>query len=195
MWPETIAKTRFLSRFLSTSRRKCDLRPGIELLDARWVPAVVNPAMVNLPIPSTLTPHAWTPDASGLYHTTTNLAAEWQGYYQQMLAGNASSLSPVQRLEGNAEAVFENTGLKNLTAGQQAADREDAQREFDAIAAAMTRNQTNLGIAASQPLNDTTYLALETTLQNSPVLQELAVEGHGLNSPPSSRYNGYTNDF
>jgi len=156
---------------------------------------VVNPATVNLPIPATLTPHAWTPDSTGLYHTTTNLAAEWQGYYQQMLSGQVAKLTPVQRLAGNAEAVFENTGLENLNPAQQAVDRQDAQREFDAIAAAMRINQQTLGIDPTKPFTETTYLDLEKTLQNNPVLLELAVQGHGLNDPPSSRYYGYTNDF
>ena len=61
---------------------------------------------------SALTPmaHNWSADSSGLYQTSTNLALEWQGYYQQMLAGQGASLTDIQRLEGNAEAVFENTG-------------------------------------------------------------------------------------
>ena len=106
-----------------------------------------------------------------------------------MLAGNASSLSPVQRLEGNAEAVFENTGLKNLTAGQQAADREDAQREFDAIAAAM------IELKLTGPLSTQDYLNIEKAIQNDPTLEELAIQGHGLNNPSAARYWGYTNDF
>jgi len=152
---------------------------------------VVNLATVNLPIPATLTPHAWTPDkTTGLYHTT-DLAAEWQRYYKQMQMPSykLGSLTPLQQMEGNAEAVFENTGLKNLSAYQQQVDREDAQREFDAIAAALKEANIN------GPLTETTYLELENTLQNNPVLLELAVQGHGLNSPPSSRYYGYTNDF
>ncbi len=192
---ETYAMRRLCRSVFGRQRRRLGLRPTLETLDARWVPAVVNPATVNLPIPATLTPHAWTPDSTGLYHTTTNLAAEWQGYYQQMLSGQVNQLTPVQRLEGNAQAVFVNTGLNNLSAAQQAVDRQDAQREFDAIAAAMQINQQTLGIDPTKPFTETTYLDLEKTLQNNPVLLELAVQGHGLNNSPSTRYNGYTNDF
>lgn len=62
-------------------------------------------------ISSTLsnTPHTWTAGAGGLFQTATGLKAEWQGFYDQMLAGHASTLSFAQRPEGNAEAVFENT--------------------------------------------------------------------------------------
>ena len=171
------------------------MRPNLEGLEVKQVPAIVNPLAVNLPIAIGLTPHAWTPDSAGLYHTSTNLATEWQGNYQTMLNGQGASLSPVQRLEGNAEAVFENTGLNNLTTAQQAIDREDLQREFDAIAAAQSLAQQQLGIDPTKPFTQSTYLAVEQILQNNPVLLELAVQGHGLNTPPSARYNGYTNDL
>jgi hypothetical protein len=39
------------------------------------------------------------------------------------------------------------------------------------------------------------YLALERTLQSHAALEELAMQGHGLSSPPSIRYRGYLNDF
>ncbi len=73
---ETNAMRRLCRSVFGHQRRRLGLRPTLETLDARWVPAVVNPATVNLPIPATLTPHAWTPDSTGLYHTTTNLAAD-----------------------------------------------------------------------------------------------------------------------
>jgi len=176
-------------------RRATAVTPRLETLEDRTVPAVVNPAAPVPPTISGLTPHTWTADANGLYHTATDLAVEWQGYYQTMLNPQAAPLTPIQHLEGNAEAVFENTGLSKLSAAQQEVDREDAQREFDAMAAAMQSNQLNLQIAPTAPLTEQTYLALEKTLQNNPVLLELAVQGHGLNDPPASRYAGYTNDF
>jgi hypothetical protein len=142
-----------------------------------------------------ITPHTWVADANGLFHTTTDLAAEWQGDYAMMLDGQGGQLTAIQRLEGNAEAVFENTGLSKLSASVQEADREDAQREFDAMAAAMQIDATTLGISATAPFTAASYIALEHTMQASPVLEELAIQGHGLNKPPSARYNGFTNDF
>ena len=178
-----------------TRGRKRLLRPTIETLEIKVVPAIVNPAAMNLPIVAGLTPHAWTPDAAGLYHTSTDLSTEWQANYQAMLAGKGSSLTAVQRLEGNAEAVFENTGLRTLTVSQLTTAREDVQRELDALAAAQTLAQQKLGIDPSKPFTQATYLAVENVLQNNPQLLELAVQGHGLTSPPAARYNGYTNDF
>ena len=81
----------------------------------------------------TTTTHQWTADANGLFHTATDIQAEWRSYYSTMLAGDAATLTFIQRLEGNAEAVFENTGLNALDAATQARDREDAQREFVAL--------------------------------------------------------------
>jgi hypothetical protein len=143
---------------------------------------------------SGLTPHAWTDDATGLFHTATDLHAEWTGYYQQMIAGHAKSLSPIQRLEGNAEAVFEHTGLGKLPAAQQAQIREDVQREIDAIGAAMKIDQQTLGIDPNAPFTVDTYVALSHTIQNNAQLEELAVQGHGLNTAPLGRYGGYTQD-
>ena len=147
-------------------------------------------------IPDTITVdgHTWVADSNGLYQTATDLAAEWQGYYQTMLAGNGASLTGTQFLEGNAEAVFENTGLEALgqiDAVQLNLDREDAQREIDAIAAA----EAAAGINTAAPLTLAGYLALEHALQDNPALEELAVQGHGLNNPPDEKYDGYTNDF
>ncbi len=136
-----------------------------------------------------VSPHDWWADTSGLFHTDTDLTAEWKGLYQQLLAGTA--LTAVQHLEANAEAVFENTKLATLSVSDQARDREDAQREFDAIAAAMTR----LGMDGTHPLTVQDYLSIGRTVQSDTTLQELSIQGHGLNSPPSARYNGYTNDF
>jgi Ca2+-binding RTX toxin-like protein len=73
--------------------------------------------------------------------------------------------------------------------------RLDAQREFDAIDAAMTIDQTTYGIDPNARFTATTYLRLEETLQSNESLQELAVQGHGLNTPPSGIYDGYTDDF
>ena len=142
-----------------------------------------------------LTLHAWTADSSGLFFTTTDLAAEWQGYYQQVLNGQGGSLTPIERLEANAEAVFENTSLSQFSPAYLAQYRQDAQREFDAIDAAMQINQANYGTDPNAPLTEQTYLQLETTIQSNPMLWELAAQGHGLNNPPAPRYRGYTNDF
>ena len=160
-------------------------------------PPVAPPGMITtlwgatISATITLNGHTWTADANGTFQTATNLATEWQGYYQTMLAGNGASLNAIQHLEGNAEAVFENTGLSKLSAAQQQTDRSDAQREFDAIYGALQAS----GIGLKTQLTTQSYLLLEKTLQNTPTLDELAVQGHGLNTPPSVRYRGYTNDF
>jgi len=139
--------------------------------------------------------HAWVADSNGLFHPVDNhgnpinLSVEWKANYQVMLSGNFGSLSPLQRWEGNAEAVFENTGLSKLSAAQQEIDREDAQREFDAVWAAMQIN------SATGPFTDQIYLRMEATVQSNASLEELSVQGHGLNNPPAPRYAGYTNDF
>ena len=142
-----------------------------------------------------LTEHNWTADASGLFHTGTNLAAEWADNYTKMLTGHATELTPLQRMEGNVEAVFENTGLSHQTATKQVAYREDAQREFDAIGATMKLNQSQFGTSVNAQFSLHTYLQLEETLQGNETLQELATQGHGLNNPPAAKYKGYTNDF
>lgn len=143
----------------------------------------------------TNTPHTWTADTNGLFHTTTDLAAEWKQYYQMMQAGQGGQLTAIQRLEGNAEAVFENTALANLSPAKLARDREDAQRQFDAMGAAMAINQKLYGIDPKAALTEHSYLLLQRTLHSNAALEELAIQGHGLNSPPSARYRGYTNDF
>ena len=140
-------------------------------------------------------PHTWVADSAGLYHTAADLKAEWTGYYKQMLAGHGSSLAAWQRIAGNAEAVFENTGLSKLDAATQVRDREDLQRFFDAEAAAMSINARTLGISASKPFTEQTYLALSHTIQSNTALEELALQGHGLNKPPSAKYRGYTEDI
>ncbi|GAC1342362.1 MAG: hypothetical protein NVSMB18_16260 [Acetobacteraceae bacterium] len=142
-----------------------------------------------------LTPHTWVADAQGLYHTSADLTAEWHAIYQKMLDGHADLLTPIQRLEGNSEAVFVNTGISHQSAAHQAAYREDIQREIDSIAAAMTVNAAVYGSDPNQQFTAQTYTALTQTLQASPVLHELAVQGHGLNKPPAERYDGYTNDI
>jgi hypothetical protein len=139
----------------------------------------------------TPTPHDWYANADHLYQTNADLAAEWMKYYKIMLAGHASTLNDIQRLEGNAEAVFLNTGIKKLTAAEQERDREDVQREYDAIAAAMKL----AGVNDRKALTEQSYLLVDQTLRDSPALLELAMQGHGLNNSGIPRYSGYTNDF
>ncbi len=146
-------------------------------------------------VPTTITVNGdvWKIGSDGRYHTSTDLMTQWQKYYAEMLAGKGASLTPIERMEGNAEAVFENTGLSNLNVygfADQQSFREDAQREFDAIGAAMTE----LGLGANE-LSAADYLAIGQAIQSNPAWEELAVQGHGLNSPPSVKYYGYTNDF
>ena len=180
-------------------KRNSDLR--FEGLERRMLMSAVSPWPAPTPGNTiSVNGHVWTADAEGLYKldpAQTNLAAEWKGIYQQMLSGNTAGLTPVQRLEGNAEAVFENTGLIDLSPQLLERDREDAQREFDAIAGAMQldANPAGLNIDPNTPLTEHNYLMLENTLQNDPNLYELGLQGHGLNDPPASRYDGYTNDF
>ena len=142
-----------------------------------------------------ITAHTWTADATGLYVTLADLGAEWKGYYAAMQAGKAGNLTPLQRLEGNAEAVVENTNAIKLTASSLSAFRMDAQREFDAVDAAMRLNQTTYGIDPGALFTAYSYLKLEQTLQNNETLKELAYQGHGLNSPPTPKYGGFTTDF
>jgi hypothetical protein len=144
-------------------------------------------------IPGTIsdTAHVWTATSSGLFTTTADLATEWKNAYSAMMAGSAATLGFIQRLEGNAEAVFENTGLAKLEPGTLVRDRMDVQREFDAIGAAMNE----LGFDAKAPLTTQNYLAIENTIIGDLSLEELAMQGHGLNSPSTPKYNGYTNDF
>lgn len=137
-----------------------------------------------------ITAHGWVDDAQGLFHTGTDLNAEWVGYYQQMIEGHGASLLPAQRLEGQAEAMFMYTALGRLPATQQGVIQQDVQREIDAIGAAMRMD----GITGAQPLTAQTYLEINHTILNTPALLELGVQGHGLNNPPLPRYDGYTND-
>jgi hypothetical protein len=149
-------------------------------------------------IPTTLTvetPHTWIAGADGLYHTATDLQTEWRSDYTQMLAGHGDQLTAVQRMEGNAEAVFANTNLNKLDANTQHRDREDLQREFDAISGATAINAQMLGIDMKAQFTQVSYLALEHTMQSNTQLEELGLQGHGLNKPPSAKYNGYTQDI
>ncbi|MGO9109365.1 MAG: hypothetical protein ACLP9L_09040 [Thermoguttaceae bacterium] len=192
-------------RFGRPRRVKRTTKLHFEPLESRamFSASSVFPAPAPGAVITGITPHTWVADSNGLYHAVTdvvtmtpvNLAQEWQGYYQQMLSGNAASLPPIARLEGNAEAVFENTGLKNLSAADQARDREDAQREFDAIAAALQMNLTSFATNPNVPLTEETYIWLGKTIQDNSDLYELGLQGHGLNDPPASRYCGFTNDF
>lgn len=135
--------------------------------------------------------HSWTADQTGEYQTTADLATEWQTFYQVMQSGKGSTLNDIQRLEGNAQAVFLNTGLAKLSSTQQAIDRADVQREFDALAGAMQL----AGVSLNAPLTGQSYLTVGQTMQGNATLEELAMQGHGLNQPPDARYAGYTNDF
>ncbi|MGY2052575.1 hypothetical protein [Methylobacterium sp. JK268] len=145
---------------------------------------------------SGMTVHAWTADQTGLYHTTTDLGVEWQAAYRAAQdPATARALTPIQHLEANAEAVIENTGADHLSADRLGQFREDVQREFDAIAAAMSENQHLYGIDPNAPLTEHTYLLLERTIQSTPALEELALQGHGLNNQGQSKYHGFTNDF
>lgn len=135
------------------------------------------------------TPHMWVADANGLFHTPTDLSQEWATYYQEALAGQ--TLTPLQHLEASAEAVFLNTKLNTLDAATQERDREDVQREFDAISVAMDR----AGLSNVKQLTVNDYLAISYQIRSDPTLQELAIQGHGLNSQPSAKYDGYTQDF
>ena len=149
-------------------------------------------------IPGTIsgsTAHTWVADANGTFQTTTDLGAEWKADYASMLAGHADTLTTLQRMEGNAEAVVENTGAAKLSATNVAAFRADTQREYDAIDAAMQMNQATLGISASAQFTTNTYLRMEQTLQGNEQLKELGYQGHGVNNSPAIRYDGFTIDF
>ena len=135
------------------------------------------------------TPHTWVADSSGLFHTPTDLSQEWATYYQEALAGQ--TLTPLQHLEASAQAAFLNTKLNTLDPATQERDREDVQREFDAIAVGMDR----AGLTNVTQLTVNDYLAISDQIRVDPVLQELAIQGHGLNSEPSAKYDGYTQDF
>jgi len=147
-------------------------------------------------VPGTITQtaHTWTADTAGLYHTATDLSAEWVGIYQKMLTGQGGSLTGLQRQEGQAEAFMEHTGLSKLTAARQTSVREDVQRELDAIGAAAAIDHAQYGSSATAPFTVASFWQLERTLQSTPQLAELAIQGHGLNHPPLPRYAGYTAD-
>ena len=51
------------------------------------------------------------------------------------------------------------------------------------------------GASPTAPLTEASYVAIERIIQSNAALWELSVQGHGLNDPPSTRYQGYTNDF
>jgi len=140
----------------------------------------------------TVNGHTWVADPTTyLYTTTADLAQQWQSYYTQMKAGQGATLTDVQRLAGNAEAVFQNTRLKNLNSAQLLINRQDVQRCLDAMYAAMVL----AGVDVNSTLTQQQYLAVESALQGNPTLLELAVQGHGLNNSGIARYAGYTNHF
>lgn len=144
---------------------------------------------------SGLTAHTWVADTNGLFHTATDLTTEWANDYQMMLAGHGGQLTALQRMEGNAEAVVENTHAATFGAAKQNQLREDLQREYDTIDAAMRIDQQQYGIDPAKQFNATTYLKMEQALQGNDTLLELAYQGHGTNDPIASRYSGYTTDF
>ena len=143
---------------------------------------------------SGMTAHRWVDNAQGLFETTTDLSTEWAADYQQMIEGHSASLTPTQRLEGQAQAMFLFTGLGTLSAAAQSEIRQDVQREIDVIGAAQAIDQSTLGINPAAPLTAQTYLDLNATIFGNAQLLELGVQGHGLNDPPMARYDGYTND-
>ena len=101
-----------------------------------------------------------------------------------MQAGRGAELNDVQRLAGNAQAVFENTDLKFQPEAQLSVDRQDVQKVLDAVYAAMI----GAGVDPSSTLTEDQYLAIGAVLQNNPTLRELAVQGHGLNNAWIPRY-------
>ena len=144
---------------------------------------------------SGLTAHVWVADATSTYHTASDLRTEWHNDYAAMLAGHGDTLTAMQRMEGNAEAVIENTGAAHLSTGKQAQLREDLQREYDAIGAAMQIDSHQYGIDPGREFNSYTYLKMEQTLQGNEELLELGYQGHGVNDPAAAKYDGFTTDF
>jgi hypothetical protein len=101
---------------------------------------------------------------------------------------------PAERLDGQAQALFLYTGLGTLSTALQAQVREDVQREIDAIGWGLAQDQEKYGIDPNAPLTAQTYLDLDTTIMGNAQIEELGVQGHGLNNPPLPRYDGYTED-
>jgi hypothetical protein len=143
---------------------------------------------------SGITAHNWIDDAQGLFQTTTDLQTEWSDYYAKMIAGQGSQLTPTERLEGQAQALFLFTGLGTLSVSAQAMVREDVQREIDVIGWGLSQDQVKFGTDPNAPLTALSYLQLGNTIMGNAQMEELGVQGHGLNNPPLPRYNGYTND-
>ena len=152
---------------------------------------IANTVTINTGLTAT---HVWTADATGLFHTATDLGTEWRGIYQTMLAGGGASLTAIQRLEGNAEAVFENTAIAAIKPSFVQGYREDLQRCFDAMADAMARNASAFGISTTANFTANTLQRLERTLQGNATDAELWNQGMGLTAPSSARYNGYLKD-
>ena len=162
-------------RFSSKHRPKRNLDLRFEGLEGRMLMSCFPVAGSGAGNTISVNGHVWTAMRKGLYKldpAQTNLAAEWKGIYQQILSGNTAGLTPVQRLEGNAEAVFENTGMVNLSPQLLERDRQDAQREFDAIAGAvqLDASPSGLNMIPNTPPTEHSYLMVENTLQNDPEL-------------------------
>jgi hypothetical protein len=139
--------------------------------------------------------HVWTADKTGLFRTDTDLGKEWRGYQQIVLNGGAASLNAIQLMEANAQVVFESTKIADLEKTNSKLVqkyREDAQRCFDARAAAMKIDQASLGLG--QPMTKDAMVKLERTIWGSAELEELFMQGRGVNAP-SAKYNGFEKDF
>ena len=119
------------------------------------------------------------------------MATEWSNAYQDLINNGGTSLTPELRLEANAQSVLLNTGLAKASATLQTAYRVDLQRQFDAQFAAMTL----ASVDPNAPLTLQTYLSIEHTLQSNPQLEELAIQGHGLNDTTFTQYKGYTDQI
>ena len=160
-----------------------------------WDGSVV-PGTISAIADGVSTLHVWKADAEGTYHTdATALTIEWLTNYQIMQDGHGDMLTAMQRMEGNAEAVFKNTGVQNLSEKKVEQFREDTQKEYDAIDAAMRIDQVEYGIDIKMQFNTYTYQKMEQTLQADEKLLELGYQGHGTNNPIAEKYEGYTTDF
>ena len=59
----------------------------------------------------------------------------------------------------------------------------------------MQIDQSSFGIDPNAPFTNDSWLLLEKTIAGNETLEELAIQGHGLNNPPATKYDGYTTDF
>ena len=174
--------------------------PGGVATPAVAAPATGGTALDGTALPASITVngHVWTVDANGLY-VTGNLELEWHTLYQELLTTGGAGMTPWQRLEANAEALFENTGAGYADQATIQRAREDVQRVIDAEAAAAAA----AGVNISAPLDVSEVLQMESVLhgtsQFDETLGELALQGTGIMNNKSNggpvRYNGYDADF